>query len=171
MSDLFGKITDARGLLEKIGSKIPGFSGYMERDSRRSADKLLREEIARRYEEQWNRLSGIQNDLLGSGGLEHVDEVEGAAVKLRTFIDQIKTASYGYSGFFDAVKVNEAELAKLYEFDNSLLENVSQIAAAVDNLEASLGSDGLPAAIRHLNRLAAECNDTFNRRQEVLTRG
>jgi 5-(carboxyamino)imidazole ribonucleotide synthase len=36
--------------------------------------------------------------------------MEKAAIKLRTFIDKITTAPRGYSGLFDAVKINEKEL-------------------------------------------------------------
>ena len=171
MSDLFDKITSEQNLLEKLVNKIPGFSGYMEKENRRAADRLLRQEVARRYEEQWGRVSQIQQELVSVGRIDLLDNLEAAALKLRTFIDQMKTASYGYSGFFDAVKVKEDDLAKLYEFDNTLLENVSKVAAAVDNVQASLDNDDLPNAIRNLTTVAAECNFAFDRRQEVLTRG
>jgi len=168
MSDLYSKITDSRGLLEKIASKIPGFGGYMERETRRTADKMLRDTIVNRYGEQMGRIARLQTELISSGGIEHLDELQTAATKLQTFSDLIKTAAYGYSGFFEAVKVNEGELAKLYAFDNALLENVAQVASAVDNIEASVGGDGLPAAIRNLITVATECNTTFERRKEVL---
>jgi hypothetical protein len=38
----------------------------------------------------------------------------------------------------------------------------------VDNVEASIGSDGLPAAIRNLSSLAQQSVDTFNQREEVM---
>jgi hypothetical protein len=171
MTDLFGKITGEYNFFEKIASKIPGFSGYQEKEDRRSADRLLREEVARRYEEQWGRISQIQAELVAAGRIELIDDLEGAALKLRTFIDQIKTASYGYSGFFDAIKVKEDDLARLYAYDNALLENVSKVAAAVDNVQASLDTEGLPTAIRHLRTVVAESNTAFDQRAEVLTRG
>ena len=171
MSDLFGKITSEQNLVEKIANQIPGFSGYREQENRRAADRLLRQEVARRYEEQWARVSQIQADLVSAGRIDLIDDLERAALKLRTFIDQMKTASYGYAGFFDAVKVKEDDLAKLYEYDNTLLENVGRVASAVDNVQASLDNDDLPNAIRHLTSVAAECNTAFDHRQEVLTRG
>jgi hypothetical protein len=169
MADLYDKIKDSQGLLGKIASMIPGFSGYMDREQRREADKMLRDVIANRYTEQLRRVSSIQVQLISSGGIEHVDDLQDAATRLQRLIDMVKTAAYGYAGLFAAVKVNEAELAKLYQFDLALLENVPQVAAAVDNVEASVGSDGLPAAIRHLSRVVGEANTTFERRKEVLT--
>src|SRR5262245_14778824 len=110
MDDMFSKITDEQNLLEKIASKIPGFGGYLKEEQRRTADKLLRDTLANRYEEQWQRISGIQRRMVEEGQIDSVDNLEAAAIKLRTFIDSMKTASYGYGSLFDAVKVNEAEL-------------------------------------------------------------
>ena len=171
MSDLFDRITDDQDIIRKLLSKIPGFSGYVERENRRAADKLIRDAVADRFEELWKRVSSIQTDLIGSGGLEFIDDMERAAIKIRQFIDRIRHASYGYSPFFNATKVNEEELAKVYEFDLALLENVDIVARAIDNVETSIGTDGLPAAIRHLTSLSQETIDMFNKRSEVLMGG
>ncbi len=168
MADILGSITNARGLLEKIASKIPGFGGYMEKETRRSADKLLRETIASRYGEQLSRIAAVQTQLVSSGGIEFVDDLQDAATRLQRFIDTVKTAAYGYAGFFDAVKVKEDELAKLYAFDNALLDNASKVTSLVDGVEAAVGSDGLAGAIRALTAGIAECNATFERRKDVL---
>ena len=169
MADLFQNITDSKSMLEKLAGKIPGFGGYLERETRRDADKMLRDTVANRYGEQLNRVSALQTQLLIGTGIEFVDDLQTAATKLQTFIDLVKTAAYGYSGLFDAVKINEAELAKLYAFDVALLENVAKVTAAVDNIEASVGGEGMPAAIRNLIAVVTECNTTFERRKEVLT--
>jgi hypothetical protein len=168
MSDPYGKITEGKDLIGKIRNWLSGFVGYVERENRREADKVLRETVAQRYEEQWGRISELQRQLISEGKLELVDDLEAANVKLRAFIDRARHAAYGYSGFFDAVRVNQAELTKIYEYDSTLLENVQKISAAVDNLNASLGTDGLPAAIRNLVTLSQEVVDAFNRREEVI---
>ena len=99
------------------------------------------------------------------------DDLEKAALKLRTFIDKIRRASYGYSGFFDAVKINEDELARVYEYDASLLDLEDEVSRAIDNVEASMGSEGLPASIRHLTSKAQDCINAYNRRDEVMQQG
>jgi hypothetical protein len=169
MSDLFERIKSEQNPLEKIVSKIPGFDGYMERQHRRSADKILRETIADRFEEQWQRISALQEDLVSQGELSYVDDLEKAALKLRTFIDRIRRASYGYAGFFDAIKVNQEELTRIYQYDAAMLEMVDEIGRAIDNVETSIGTDGLPAAIRNLVSRARESVELFNRRKEVIT--
>jgi hypothetical protein len=168
MSDIFGKVTADQDIIKKLLSKIPGFSGYIERVNRRASDKILREFIANHYEEQWRRISSIQRDLISQGNIEYVDDVEAAALKLRQFIDRVKTAAYGYAGFFDAVKINEDELAAVYQYDAAMLAKEEDLARAIDNLETSMGSDGFPAAIRNLVSIAQQCLDAYNKRIEVM---
>lgn len=168
MSDALGKITEGKDLLGKIRNFLAGFVGYMDRENRREADKLLRGTIGSRYEEQWGRLSEIQRQLIASGQLESVDDLEAAAIKIRAFVDRIKGASYGYAGFFDAVRINKDELSKMYEYDLALLENVQKITGAIDNVTASIGTDGFPAAVRNVVTLSQEVIDVYNRRDEVI---
>jgi hypothetical protein len=168
MTDPMGKITEGKDLLGKIRNFVSGFVGYFERDNRREADKLLRQTISSRYEEQWSRISEIQRQLIAAGQIEAIDDLEAAAIKLRTFVDRVRGASYGYSGFFDAVRINAPELEKIYTFDLALLENVQKVTSAVDNVSASIGSDGLPAAMRNLASLSQDVIDVYNRRDETI---
>ncbi len=169
MSDMFDKVIDQQDLLRKLLSKIPGFSGYIERENRRSADKVIRDTIAARFEAIWKRISNLQVDLVKSGDLLSVGNLESAALKFRQFIDRVQKASYGYSGFFDAVKVNQKELANIYTYDLAMLDLAESATKSVDNVETSIGTDGLPAAIRALVGLADECVTTFDKRVEVIT--
>jgi hypothetical protein len=170
MSDFFEKVTSQQDPLKQLLSYIPGFKGYVERQNRRDADKLIRDTVARRFEEQLKRVSSLQSDLVSNGKIEYVDDMEKAAIKLRTFIDKISTAPRGYSGVFDAVKINEAELLAIYQFDLAFFELSAQIASAVDNVEATLNDEaGLPAAIRNLTSLGRMAVETFNRRSEAIT--
>lgn len=168
MSDQMDQVTSDQDPLTKLAGKIPGFSGYIERQSRRAADKLLRETIGKQYRELWKRVGNAQQDLASDGELQYLDDLEKAATKIQTFIDKITGASYGYSGFFDAVKINEEELYKLYEYDQALLDLVDGISRAIDNIEASKGTDGMPAAISHLVNLSRELVTAFEGRDQVL---
>ena len=174
MSDLvdqiLGKVTGDMDIFKKIASKIPGFSGYMERQNRRDSDKMLRETIASRIEEQWAHVSGLQRDFISQGQISYVDDLEAAAIKLRTFADRIRRAPRGYSGLFDAVKINEKELESIYQFDYAFFDLAEQVGRALDNVEASLGDEtALPAAIRNVTSLARMAVETYNRRSEAVT--
>jgi hypothetical protein len=170
MSDFFEKVSEQIDPFKKLLSYIPGFKGYIERQSRRDADKVLRDTVARRFEEHWGRASNLQAELVSNGMIKYVDDMEKASLALRTFIDKISTAARGYSGMFDAVKINEKELEAIYQFDVAFFTLGDQVASALDNVEASLSDEtALPAAIRNLTSLARLAVETFERRSEVVT--
>jgi hypothetical protein len=172
MSDLFDKVTGQMDFVKKLASNIPGFSGYVERQNRRAADKLLRETVSDRFEELWKRTSKVQTDMVDAGMIALMDDMEQAAIQLRTFADKIRTATYGYAGFFDAVKIKETELAQLYQFDLAFFDVAEQIDHGLDNIEASMGDEaGLKAAIRNLISLTREAVTTFDRRYEMINGG
>lgn len=162
-------IRQAENGLERLAGKIPGFQGYREKEHRRDADKLLRTTIAQRVDEQWRRLTEIQRQLAAAAKFAYLDDLEAIAIRLRTFSDQVRTASYGYAGVFDAVKVQEEQLAKLYAYDMLLLDLTDEIRAGVDKLEAALGSDAFPQAMNALLATARKAIETFNRREEAIT--
>ncbi len=169
MSDILNRIREQQDVLTKLISQVPGFNGYIDRENRREADKMLRETVANRYEEQWRRISELQRNLIREGGLAHVGELESAALKLRQFIDRIRTASYGYAGLFDAVKIRSEELERVYQYDLWMLSLVDEISRAIDNVEAAIGTDGLGAAIKNLTRLSQESVEAYNKRTEAFT--
>lgn len=175
MSDIkdqiYQKITSSMDIFKKIGSKIPGFKGYVERQNRRDSDKLIRDTIYRRFRELEGRVSDLQVEFINQGEIKNTDDLEKAALRLRTFADRVRTAPRGYSSLFEAVKINEAELAKLYEYDAMLLDKSEEIGRAIDNIQSSVGTDGLPAAIRNLQTLSKECVKAYERRQEVVALG
>jgi len=166
--DIFGRIDSDVDPIKKILKKVPGFKGYIERENRRDSDKLLREIIAERLGEQYQRISALQRDFISYGEIMYVDDLEAAAIKIRTLADRIRRASYGYAGIFDAVKIKEEDLANIYNYDASLLESIDEIDRAIDNVEASVGTDGLPAAFRHLTSVSQQTIDTYNKREEVV---
>jgi uncharacterized protein YoxC len=168
MADFFEHISDSKNALAKLVEKVPGLGDFIERNDRRAADKLLRETLAQRVEDQRRRVNDLQQQMMSGSGILFLDDMERAQTQLGTFVDSIRTASYGYAGLFDKVKVGEEELAKIYAYDNQLFENVQDIATAVDNIQSALDSGtDLPAAVRELNSTARTAMDAFRRRSEV----
>jgi hypothetical protein len=169
MSDqIFDKVTSEEDFFKKITSKIPGFKGYIERQTRRDSDKLLRDTIADGISRQEQRIATLERDMISQGNIELVDDLEASAIKLRTFADRVRRATRGYAGLFDAIKINTDELQAIYEYDAAMLDQVDEVSRAIDNVEASIGSDGLPAAMRNLRTVSQQAIDTFDRRKEVI---
>ena len=167
--DLREKVTEALGGLEQLAAKVPGYKGYKEKEMRREADKLLREQLARQFEEQRRRIPDLQKQLISSGQFGFLDDLESGGMKLQYLIDRLKTASYGYAGFFDAVKVKEEQLDALYDFDNALMDEVPRVAAGINKVsEALAAKEGTAEAITDLVNTIQSINDTFSKRQDVI---
>jgi hypothetical protein len=167
--DLREKVTEALGGLEQLVAKVPGYKGYKEKEMRREADKLLREHLARQFEEQRRRIPDLQKQLISSGQIGFLDDLESGTMKLQFLIDRLKTASYGYAGFFDAVKVKEKQLDALYDFDNALMDEVPKVADGINKVsEAILAKQGVAEAIADLVSTIQGMNDAFSKRQDVI---
>ena len=169
MSDLFETVKGGQDIFKKLLSYVPGFSGYVERTNRRAADKLLRDQVALKYSELVSRTSRMQKDFVDAGQLVFLNDLNSIGLQLRTFTDRIKNASYGYSGFFDAIKINEKELAQIYTFDAAFFDLATQISNGLDNVEAGLGGDGLKAALHAVVDLARQVGETYDHRYQVIT--
>ncbi|MHB0859264.1 MAG: hypothetical protein ACYC5M_17070 [Anaerolineae bacterium] len=169
VKDLTEKVQASRNKFEQLVAKVPGYAGYKQKEERREADKLLRMHVARQYREQLSRLDALQYDLTTKGELSSMAAMEPARTGLQLFIDRLETASYGYAGLFDAVKVDEAALDRLYEFDMALLEGITQLGARLSNLNEAVASDSFTSAdAQSLIGLVDSLNATFGRRQDVL---
>ena len=164
------RIEDSRGGLESLISKIPGYHGYKEKENRRAADKLLRDQLTKQLDEQRRRLAELQRNLVDSGGLLMVDDLDRAVTKVQKLADKIRTASYGYAGIFDAVKVKENELDALYAFDEGMLEQVASVQTAIDALSTAIDTSGdVKSAIKAVVSAAGAAETTWRKRESTIT--
>jgi len=170
MSDQYVEAAKANmGALERLLKGLPGIRGYVDKELRRDADKRLRDLIASQLEEQKHALLDIQNKLLKGGGLAWLDDVDSVVQKLQTLIDRVKTASYGYAGLFDAVKIREAELDALNKFDVALAGRVVVVENAVKALADAVSSkQNIQALVDQLTTLMTELRTTFDKRREAV---
>ncbi|MBP8002829.1 MAG: hypothetical protein KA314_19795 [Chloroflexi bacterium] len=170
--DMYEKIQDESTFLGKIASKIPGFSGYMEKSRRREADEILRRTLSDRLEATRLELSSVHEELSRDIllAIDHAEPLGRIDNRLMGLIGKIKDAPQGYAGFFDAVKVNEDELARVYEFDNNMTAFADQIATGVAAIYKAVNDGGnVGQAIRELDRTVQDANNTFGSRQEILS--
>lgn len=157
------------GALERLLKGLPGISGYVNKELRRDADKRLRNLIASQLEEQKQTLLDIQNKLLKGGGLAWLDDVDAVIQKLQTLVDRVKTASYGYAGLFDAIKIREQELDALNKFDVALAGRVVAVENAVKALADAVASkQNIQALVDQLANLITELRTTFDKRSEAV---
>ena len=171
ISDLFNKIQSESTGLGDLLSKIPGLDGYMERSRRREADQLLRKTIADRLEGSRLQLGSISEELSRDiiKAIDHAEPLGRVDTRLMGLIGKVKDAPQGYAGFFDAIKVKEDDLARIYAFDENMLNHADQIEASTAVLEKAVLDDGdISGAIRALDSEVKEANAVFESRDEVI---
>jgi hypothetical protein len=126
---------------------------------------------ARRISSCEKPLSGVHQELSRDiiKAIDHAEPLGRADTRLMGLIGKIKDAPQGYAGFFDAVKVKEDDLARVYAFDESMLAFGDQLFADVAALEKAVIDGGdIGGSIRELDDTLKEANTAFYSRQEIL---
>jgi hypothetical protein len=118
--------------LESIAQSIPGFSGYLDREDRREGDALTRKWLEDRLQQSKRGLDERLRSLLDAGQLDALPAWERVRSRLDGFMNKIRSAERGYSGFFDFVKVTEDELDQVYQLDSGLVADVRAWAELVE---------------------------------------
>jgi hypothetical protein len=167
-NQFFTRIVENQGTIEDVARKLPGFRGYFSKQDRRAADRLLREHIVLVFEGLLREFTQLQNQMVDSGGLKYMEQARRIDTVLQTFIDRVRTAPEGYAGLFDAVKIREGELDKVYAFDNGLLVYSDQITAGLKRLEDAIGGDGLGAVLDQLDEAVRAVAELFRQRTEAM---
>ena len=160
-------MSDLRNWLERIGGKIPGYGGYAERERRRDADKQHREHLADRLRGLKTPLTEAVREMTDGGRLFEVGPVERVIKKLDQAENRVRFASYGYSGFFDAARVESEQLEALYRFDLSLVEQFEEVERLVREFRAGAAGESKSSAAG-VERAIDQFNQTFDRRQDAI---
>jgi hypothetical protein len=160
--------SDGKRCLERLASIIPGYGGYLEKERRRDVDKLHREHLAGELEKLKTPLNNLIQELTDNGRLMELKPVEKASGKIDKIANRVRYASYGYSGFFDVVKVQEYELDKLYQFDLSLTEDIDAIKTKVSSLSESSDAANLKTAVNALASALDDFDNHFSERHKAI---
>ena len=164
MTDGVERAQSRRNLLERIAARIPGIKGYLDRELRREVDKMQRDWLAEQVDRARGRLNGKVREWSRGEGLSGLDLAATSEKALDRFANRIRHADYGYTGFFDAVKIREPELGAIYEFDLALMDTVEGLAAQVEALPAA----GAEPALHELLEAVTEADRRFDDRASIF---
>ena len=141
-----------RGWLARQMARVPGFKGYLENTTIWEADRLVRQELARRLAEI---KAPVNAAIQAASGDIRAGQSLGALEALLTQADkaanQVRFADYGHGALTAKVKPREADLARLLAFDRAMFERLS----AAESAAAALGSAGGAGAEALAAELAA----------------
>jgi len=157
---------ETRGWIESVLRYIPGFRGYLEKEYRRESDELQRAWLADRLQRSKRGLDTLAAALVDAARLDDLPPLERLRSRLDRLIARIRSAMQGYSGFFDLVQVSEQTLDRIYEHDLSLMEQVAELADAVEALgkKQETAGDEIPPLLAQIEML----EDAWDRREDML---
>jgi hypothetical protein len=167
MSDAYEEARANRNFLERLGEKIPGYRGFQDRELRRDVDRRLREHLA----SELGRLKAMLRDraraFTDAGKIGALNGFDRLDRQIDGLSQAIRFSDYGASGLFDAVKIRDAELQRLYEFDLSVVNDLAQLEGEIAGLPVPGGEDPAPVFER-LQQAVRGLDDKWRQRGQVI---
>lgn len=157
-----------RNILERLGEKIPGFRGFQDRELRRDVDKLQREHIAGEIGRLKTALRDRARAYTDAGQIALLGPFDRLDRQLDGLSQTVRFADYGATGLFDAVKIGEAELQRLYEFDLSLLEDVAALRTDVAGVSGP-GQADAAAVLDRVQQKVRALEEKWRGREQVIS--
>jgi hypothetical protein len=169
--DVYSEVKGQMRLSERIAAFVPGFRGYKEKEIRRESDRLVRNHLTLQLSTAKTDLREISQKLADRRYFDVMVDMDRLLAKMDRVVEKINHASYGYSGFFDAVKVKEENLDNMIDFDNKLLEGINVLATEIDSFKADLSTGNtvnLKTRVQNVTDKLESLEDTFDKRNEVI---
>jgi hypothetical protein len=170
-NNVYSDVKSQMRLSERIAAFLPGFRGYKEKELRRESDKLVRNHLVLKLSNAKSDLKSIFQKLSDRRYLDTLTDMDRLVAKMDRVVEKVNHASYGYTGFFDAVKVKEDALDRMIAFDNELIDEVTAVSTEIDAFKAELNSGetkNLKTRIQTVTDKLESLEDTFDKRDEVI---
>ena len=90
---------ESRGGLKDLLRKIPGFSGYLDREARRTSDQLLRQWMADRLQQGKGGLDQYGRGLADAARIDQLPQLDSLRGRIDTLIARLRGAR-GLQRFF-----------------------------------------------------------------------
>ena len=158
-------------LSERILAAIPGFHGYKEKELRRESDRLIRNHLYQKLSEEKNSLRSVFQKLSDRRMFEVLTEMDRLMAKFDRVAEKVNHAPYGYTGFFDLVKVDEEKLDRMIDFDNELIDDVDKIDSEVEVFKAEVVKEKFEKSENHVQTLTEAIEtfeNAFDKRSEAI---
>ena len=165
------RVQGSEKLLERLMLILPGFRGYKLREQRREADRIVRDYIYKSLEHSRDDLMSCFQSLSDSKASELMEPENRLIAKLDRVAEKINRAAYGYSGFFDSIKVEEPELDNMLAYDTQLMDSARKIGEATSSFKADLSQGKLENARNTQQVLDASIGNlesAFDQRQAII---
>ncbi|HEX6898547.1 MAG TPA: hypothetical protein VF789_02495 [Thermoanaerobaculia bacterium] len=168
MSNGYEEARGQRNILERLGDKIPGYRGFQDRELRRDVDRLQREHLASELGRLKSVLRESARDYTDAGKIGVLSQFDRLDRQLDGLSQAIRFSDYGATGLFDPVKIGDAELQRIYEFDLSLVDDLALLESQIAAVPRPGGEDP-KAALDQLLQTSRALDDKWKQREQVIS--
>ena len=150
---------------------LPGFRGYKLKEQRREADRIVRNYIYELMEHTRDDLTTCLQALIDNKLTELVEPMNRLIAKTDRVAERINHASYGYTGFFDSVRIEEPDLDRMLGFDTQLMDLARKTSELTTTLRGDLTQnrlDGVRNAELQLDGSINTLELAFDQRRSVI---
>jgi hypothetical protein len=158
-------------LSERIVAALPGFRGYKEKELRRESDRLIRDHLYKKLSGAKKNVKDIFQRLSDRRSLDVLSDMDRLVAKFDRVTEKTNHASYGYSGFFDVVKIQEEALDRMIDFDNQMVDEAAKVVDEAASFKAEVMKQKYDKAKERVQSLTATLEafeEAFDKRQEVI---
>jgi hypothetical protein len=170
-NDVYAQSKSQMRLSERIAAALPGFRGYKEKELRRESDKLVRNNLYLKLTKDKDDVRVISQKIADKRYMDVLTDIDRLTAKMDRITEKVNHASYGYSGFYDIVKIKEENLDRMITFDNQLLDEVNALTATIGDLKTQLLSNNFANLKDKIQAIADKIElleDTFDKREQVI---
>ncbi len=160
------------GTIDRLLDSIPGYGGYRDKERRRDSDRVIREALALDYGQLADRLGRLAGSLADERKIMAIPVVDKPYKLLTSFIDRVRTASYGYAPLFSDAAVDAAALDQVALFDHALADQQETLSEQIAALERTDADDpAFKTAASEIVTTVEGLHVRFDRRHDVIHAG
>jgi hypothetical protein len=153
-------------------NRIPGYSGYRDKENRRDIDRAVRDRLVADLTSRAERAERLAQQLAEQRQIQSVSNVNHVVQAIRSFSDRVNTASYGYGGLFGQRDVDAGALDQIRLFDESMFAGLDQIDGGLSDLESAVSAAGdIATAAKSITDAVASLNERWDTRSRVVETG
>jgi hypothetical protein len=153
-----------KAVLQKLGSLVPGYAGYADRERRRESDQALRLSVAARLGAARAALDRRTAECARTGRFDVLEPLDAVSRRVAALADAVRHAPAGYSALFDAGTVDAAELDRLYNLDLEVQSACERLVEEAERLPAAVDQE----ALERVEQLQEDADAALRRRTESL---
>jgi len=172
--DVYGKAKAELRLSEKIEAKVPGFKGYKEKELRRESDKLVRNKVVQRLKKARDDAKEIFQALSEQKLQEVLPKMDRLLMGFDRVMEKVNHASYGYTGFFNIVKIKEDKLSKMITFDSGLVGYADAVYEQTRAFKKEVSEGKFEDSLEQIKKISeslGSLEDTFDSRKDAIMEG